>query len=77
MLPFEARVELARVKKLLAETDTSVIYGLEEMFMLLIETKVIDVNLINPHVLKKIENRKVLRARLVELNASITKGETN
>ena len=77
MLPFEARIELTRVKNLLAETDTSVIYGMEEMFLLLIETKVIDVNLINPHVLKKIENRKVLRARLAELNALIQNDKQN
>jgi hypothetical protein len=68
MLPFEAKMEIIRIKNLLKESDTSVIYGLEEMFLLLIRTKIIQWNDVNQHLLKKITTRMDLRKRLTELN---------
>ena len=61
-------MEIIRIKNLLKESDTSVIYGLEEMFLLLIRTKIIQWNDVNQHLLKKITTRMDLRKRLTELN---------
>ena len=68
MLPFEVKMEITRIKNLLKESDTSVIYGLEEMFLLLIHTNVIAHEDVNVHLLKKIENRMELREQLKKLN---------
>ena len=67
MMPFEAKMEIIRIKNLLKESDTSIIYGLEEVVLLLVQNNVLNGSLLNPFFVKKLHDRKVLRDQLPEL----------
>ena len=67
MMPFEAKMEIIRIKNLLKESDTSIIYGLEEVVLLLVQNNVLNGASLNPFFVKKLHDRRELRNKLSEL----------
>ena len=52
MLPFERKMEINRIKRQLAETDSTIIRSFEDVLKILIETNVIDKRLLPEAILK-------------------------
>jgi hypothetical protein len=67
MLPFERKMEITRVKKLLLESDACIIRVVEDLITELLKQNIIDKSIFPYIVYEKIKQRKDLRNRLQKL----------